>query len=200
MEERNTTLSEACEQLNQFFSNLDKFMEMIESQLISSDKSDYTKHELYTEHPRGKFYISNFLSLIFTKNEDDRGTFQVLTRLHDELLGRNREWEEINPFTRGESEIALILTDIPKKNWAKNMLKYTGTEILTNHPNLRTIEQVDDFFRGYMMWDNTRINFIIKVENLRSFSSANIESIISDKIVNIVPNMEILLRNYQSFS
>ena len=80
------------------------------------------------------------------------------------------------------------------------MLKYTGTEILTNHPNLRTIEQVDDFFRGYMMWDNTRINFIIKVENLRSFSSANIESIISDKIVNIVPNMEILLRNYQSFS
>ena len=51
MQENTTTISEACKQLNDFFSDLDKMMQMVESQLTSSDKSDYNKHELYTEHP-----------------------------------------------------------------------------------------------------------------------------------------------------
>lgn len=197
MQKNTTTISEACKQLNDFFSDLDKMMQMVESQLTSSDKSDYNKHELYTEHPRGKFYISNFLSLLFMKNEGEHGTFQVLTRLHDESYGRDREWGEINPFTKGESEIALILTDMPQQKWAKNMPKYTGTEVLNNHPNLRTIEEVDDYYRGYLIWDDIRINFIIKVEKLSSFSEGDIDSLISEKIIDVVPNMEILLRNYQ---
>ena len=197
MQENTTTMSESCKRLNDFFSDLDKMMQMIESQLTSSGKSDFKKHELYTEHPRGKFYISNFFSLLFMKNKGEHGTFQVLTRLHDELYGRDREWGKINPFTKGESEIALILTDMPQQKWEKHWPKYTGTEILNNHSNLRTIEEVDDYYRGYLIWDNVRINFIIKVEKLSSFSEGDIDSLISDKIVNIVPNMEILLRNYQ---
>jgi len=197
MQENTIEISEASKQLNSFFSDLDKMMQMVESQLTSSDKSNYNKHELYTEHPRGKFYISDFLSLLFMKNEDQRGTFQVLTRLHDELYGRDREWGEINPFTKGQSEVALILTDMLQQKWAKNMPKYIGTEILTNHPNLRTIEEVDDYYRGYLIWDDVRINFIIKVEKLSSFSEGDIDSLISDKIIDVVPNMEILLRNYQ---
>ncbi len=53
---------------------------------------------------------------------------------------------------------------------------------------------------SYLIWDGIRINFIIKVENLSTFSEGDFDSLISDKIIDVVPNMEILLRNYQLFS
>ena len=62
------------------------------------------------------------------------------------------------------------------------------------------IEKVDDYYRGYLIWDETRINFIIKVEKLSSFSEGDIDSLISDKIIDVVPNMEILLRKYKMSS
>ena len=135
--------------------------------------------------------------MFFTKSDDERGTFQVLVRLHDELLGQDSEWGEINPFTNGEAELALIMTDMPYEKWEKSWLKYTGEEILKNSPSIKTIENVDDFFRGYMIWGDIRINFIIKVENLVTFSECELDSQISNKVTDIVPDMEILLKNYQ---
>jgi hypothetical protein len=193
MEEGVTSLTDACTQLNSFFSDLNQMMELINSQLTS--KLDYKKHELYTHHPRGHFYISDYLSLVFLQNQSEKGTFQVLTRVHDGKLGS--EWGSINPFTKNKAELLLIITDMKQDDWKKNDFKYIGEEILSNDSNLRNIESVEDFFRGHLLWDKTRINFVMKVEDLVSFSGGNIDSSIATNIIEIIPKMKIYLSNYQ---